>query len=222
MTNTKGPKTPLGAGNFDQSLRALRAKVVRDGGFSWSAVRKGRAYLVGLTRARVRLCRVGGRGRGVRVNGKLVLGIDGRVTIGQGSVLRGIPTAVELATGPQGVLEIGRGVIINSGASLCAYGRMTIGDRVLIGPHVMINDTSFHDLYDRSVVPGPLDVVIERDVWIGAKASILPGVRVGEGAVVSAHAFVNRDVEPYTIVGGVPAVFLAKLNPKKFVRPDDQ
>jgi acetyltransferase-like isoleucine patch superfamily enzyme len=197
-------------------IAAVRAKLLRDGGMTPSNLRKGRAYVSGLIRGRVRLRSVGGRGAGVRVNGALVLASDGRISIGPGSVLRGVPTAVELATGPNGVLTIGNEVIINSGASICAYGNITIGDRVLIGPHVMINDTSFHDLYDRSIVPEPLNVVLEDDVWIGAKASVLPGVRIGRGAVVSAHALVNRDVEPFTIVSGVPAVQIAKLNPKKF------
>ena len=85
----------------------------------------------------------------------------------------------------------------------------------------MINDTSFHELYERHLLPDPLPVVIEDDVWIGAKASVLPGVRIGRGAVVSAHALVNRDVAPFTIVGGVPATEIAKLNPKKFVVRDD-
>lgn len=200
-------------------LNSAKRRLGRDGGLSRATVRKARAYVSGLIRARVLLRRVGGGGQGVRVNGRLVVRNDGRMTIGRGTVLRGIPTAVELATGPNGSLEIGAGAIINSGASICAYGDMVIGARALIGPHVMINDTSFHDLYDRSVVPEAVNVVIEDDVWIGAKASILPGVRIGRGAVVSAHALVNRDVEPFTIVSGVPAAQIAKLNPKKFVSP---
>jgi acetyltransferase-like isoleucine patch superfamily enzyme len=160
---------------------------------------------------------IGGRGQGVRVNGDCLITNDGCMSVGAGSVLRGIPTAVELATGPKGKLEIGCDVLINSGASICAYGHMTIGDRVMISPYVLIADTSFHDLYERHVLPDPLPVVIEDDVWIGAKASIMPGVRIGRGAVISAHALVTRNVEPFTIVGGVPATELAKLNPKKFV-----
>ncbi|MEB3881996.1 CatB-related O-acetyltransferase [Lyngbya sp. CCY1209] len=49
------------------------------------------------------------------------------------------------------------------------------------------------------------DTIIENDVWIGYKATIMPGVRIGNGAVVATHAIVTRDVEPYTIVGGNPA-----------------
>lgn len=53
-------------------------------------------------------------------------------------------------------------------------------------------------------------VVVEDNVWIGAKAIILPGVRVGEGAIIAAGAVVCKDVEKYTIVGGVPAKFIGR------------
>ena len=169
-----------------------------------------------MARARIVLRSLDAVGGGSRVDGRAVIENLGRIELGAGSVLRGIPTAVELATGPNGVLRIGRHAIINSGASICAHGSITIGDRALIGPGVMINDTSFHDLYERHVMPDPLAVVIEDDVWIGAKASVFPGVRIGRGAVISAHALVQRDVEAFTVVSGVPAVVVARLNPRKF------
>jgi serine acetyltransferase len=187
------------------------------GSLNRNVLRRSKAYVTGTAHARVALRAVDGHGQGVRVNGECLITNDGSMSVGAGSVLRGIPTAVELATGPQGNLEIGRNVLINSGASICAYGHMIIGDRVMISPYVLIADTAFHDLYERHVMPAPLPVVIEDDVWIGAKASIMPGVRIGRGAVISAHALVTRNVEPFTIVGGVPAVELAKLNEKKFV-----
>ena len=169
-----------------------------------------------MARAKVRLHALDVVGGGCRVDGRIVIENLGRMELGGGSVLRGIPTGVELATGPNGVLRIGRRAIVNSGASICAYGSITIGDRSLIGPGVMINDTSFHDLYERAVVPDPLPIVIEDDVWIGAKASVFPGVRIGRGAVIAAHALVQRDVEAFTVVSGVPAVVVARLNPRKF------
>jgi carbonic anhydrase/acetyltransferase-like protein (isoleucine patch superfamily) len=223
MNNSSVPPSPAShLGHSDTSIRSsLQAARSmwnnnNDDAVAKSKLRRARAYAVGLVRGRVALRGVEGGGRDVRVNGRAVITNDGWMRVGAGSVLRGIPTAVELATGPYGRLDIGRRAIINSGASICAYGQLTIGDRVLIGPYAMISDTSFHDLYDRDVVPTPLAVVIEDDVWIGAKASILPGVRIGRGAVVSAHALVNRDVAAFAIVSGVPAVEIARLNPKKF------
>ena len=201
-----------------QTVQRARAQWSRDAKLPVAVrARKARSAVSGLARAAVLLRRLDEVGGGCRVNGRAVIVNDGEMRLGDACVLRGIPTAVELVTGPAGVLRIGRRAIINSGTSICAYGSITIGDRALIGPGVMINDTSFHDLHERHVMPAPLPIVIEDDVWIGAKASILPGVRIGRGAVVSAHALVQRDVEPFTIVGGVPASLLAKINPRKFV-----
>jgi len=86
---------------------------------------------------------------------------------------------------------------------------ITIGKYVMIGPELMIF-TMNHKFEDRSIPmqkqggePGP--VIIEDDVWIGARVIILAGVTIGTGAVIGAGSVVTRDVLPFTIVGGVPA-----------------
>ncbi len=86
-----------------------------------------------------------------------------------------------------------------------------------IGPHVTIQDNALHDLYDRDKVPDSQPVVIEDDVWLASRCTISAGVRIGRGAVVVAHSLVTQDVAPFTIVSGVPAEPVARLNPKKFV-----
>ena len=58
---------------------------------------------------------------------------------------------------------------------------------------------------------------IGNDVWIGANVNIIPGVKIGDGAVIGACAFVNRDVEPYAVVGGVPARVLKYRYPKEMI-----
>lgn len=65
----------------------------------------------------------------------------------------------------------------------------------------------YHDnaAFENSPLRKNIPVVIGNDVWIGANVSILPGVHIGDGAVLAAGAVVNKDVEPYEIVGGVPA-----------------
>ena len=113
-------------------------------------------------------------------------------------------------------MTLGRDVRINSGGTFAALSRIEIGDRVEIGPHVTIMDNSLHDLYDRNLVPDSKPVIIEDDVWLASKCTVLPGVRIGRGAVVVAHALVTRNVEPFTVVSGVPAAPVARLNPKKF------
>jgi maltose O-acetyltransferase len=114
-------------------------------------------------------------------------------------------------------MVLGRRVRLNSGDTFAALSRVEIGDRVEIGPHVTIQDNAFHELYDREECPPSRPVIIEDDVWLASNCTVLPGVRIGRGAVVSAHALVTRNVEPFTVVSGVPAQRVARLNPKKFV-----
>ncbi|WP_050469442.1 sugar O-acetyltransferase [Herbaspirillum chlorophenolicum] len=103
-------------------------------------------------------------------------------------------------------LAIGRNVFINQNCTIYDLGGVDIGDDVLIGPNVSII-TSGHPLEPSqrhaAVVAKP--VRIERNVWIGAGATIIGGVTVGENSVIGAAAVVTRDVPPNTLVGGNPA-----------------
>jgi acetyltransferase-like isoleucine patch superfamily enzyme len=111
-------------------------------------------------------------------------------------------------------IEVGDDVSIGSRAVLmAANSRIIIGSKVMFGPGVTVlggdHNTSsigqyMYDVKDKRREDDQ-DVIIEDDVWIGAGAIILKGVRLGRGAVVAAGAIVNKPVLPYTIVGGVPA-----------------
>lgn len=100
--------------------------------------------------------------------------------------------------------RIGRDSVINRGCLLDVRGPLTIGDNVSISPGVAIITTQ-HDYR----VPGfPLQtrpVVIEDNVWIGARATILPGSKIGRGAVVAAGSVVAGNVAPLSVVVGTPA-----------------
>ena len=100
---------------------------------------------------------------------------------------------------------------------LADRGNLIIGARVSIAPRVTIVTSSHpNDSRIRTVAPvakGP--VHIEDDAWIGTGAVILPGVRIGRGAVVGANAVVTRDVPPLTIVAGHPAEAVRSLTPPK-------
>lgn len=109
---------------------------------------------------------------------------------------------------PQNI-ELGYNVFINRYAYITAPALIKIGDNVMIGPFVMINSGN-HIYNNKNILIRDqghikLPIIIENDVWIGAHASILPGVRIGEGAIIAANAVVNKNVEKYTVVGGVPA-----------------
>lgn len=101
--------------------------------------------------------------------------------------------------------KLGKNVFINHACSFLDIGGITIEDDVLIGPRVNITSESHPlDPTDRSaLILKP--VHIKRNAWIGAGATILPGVTVGENAVVAAGAVVSRDVASNTVVAGIPA-----------------
>jgi acetyltransferase-like isoleucine patch superfamily enzyme len=88
-------------------------------------------------------------------------------------------------------------------------GRIVVGEDALFGPEVFITASNYE--FARRDVPVMLqrrveeDVTIGRDTWLGRGVVVLPGVEVGEGAIVAAGAVVSRNVDPWSIVAGVPA-----------------
>jgi acetyltransferase-like isoleucine patch superfamily enzyme len=101
-------------------------------------------------------------------------------------------------------IAIGRWCVINQRCSLDGRGGLVIGDYVDLSPGVWVL-TDGHDAHDPRFPEVLAPVTIADHAWIGTRALILPGVTIGEGAVVAAGAVVTRDVDPYTIVAGVPA-----------------
>lgn len=107
-------------------------------------------------------------------------------------------------------IHIGKNVFINSGCHFQDQGGIFIGDHVLIGHNVVLATINHSlDPFDRHNIYKPIH--IENRVWIGSNAVITQGVTIGEGAVVAAGAVVNRNVAPYTVVGGVPAKLIKKV-----------
>lgn len=103
-----------------------------------------------------------------------------------------------------GGLTIGHHSTINSGSVIDSRGGLRIGSSVNIAGYVQIW-TAAHDPDSATHQAVLAPVVIEDFVWIATRATILPGVTVGEGAVIAAGSVVTHDIPPYTIVGGVPA-----------------
>lgn len=93
-------------------------------------------------------------------------------------------------------------------------GGITLGEHVLVGPKVnIITINHDSDPENRSATYGR-PVVIEDKVWIGINATILPGVRVGYGAIIGANSVVTKDVPPMTVVAGNPARIIKELKKK--------
>ena len=108
-------------------------------------------------------------------------------------------------------IRFGEGVFVNYGCVILDVARVTIGDRVQIGPYVQIL-TADHprDAAERATgAEWGRPIAIGDDAWIGGGAILLPGVNIGAGAIVAAGAVVTRDVAPGSTVGGNPARPLA-------------
>jgi maltose O-acetyltransferase len=132
--------------------------------------------------------------------------------IGDGTMFFGMPRIIG-----QGHiydrLTIGEQSLVSWGCYFDLQGQITMGNRVGVSPQVAIV-TSLHDMGSHHNRVGPLEsrpVIIHDGVWLGTRCMILPGVTIGEGAVVAAGAVVHRDVPPNTVVGGVPARPLREL-----------
>jgi acetyltransferase-like isoleucine patch superfamily enzyme len=121
---------------------------------------------------------------------------------------RTIPVELAAWDGP---IRIGADTFINYGTSISAHTNVTIGENCLIGNHVLIMDSDYHDLMNRRAPGKTAPITIENNVWIGTRAIILKGVTIGEGAVVAAGATVVEDVAPRTVVGNSTAKVLRVL-----------
>ncbi len=111
-------------------------------------------------------------------------------------------------------IKIGNNVYINSNSLLMARGGITIEDDVMLAANVQLLSNN-HDEYDRQVLTCK-PIHIKRGAWIGAGASILPGVTIGKYAIVGAGAIVTKDVGDYEVAVGVPAKIVKTLDKDKF------
>lgn len=109
-------------------------------------------------------------------------------------------------------IKIGNNVFINHACSFLDMGGITIEDEVLIGPRVnLVTENHPLDPTDRrALVTKP--ILIKRNAWIGAGATILPGVTIGENAIVAAGAVVSKDVPDNVIVVGIPAKIIKSIH----------
>ena len=137
-----------------------------------------------------------------------------------GVVFTGNPDTVRIAKciisgGPYSNLSIGEGSDIIDKAFLLLRDKVIIEHNVDIayGASIITSSNPSASSFLRQYYPAKTaPVVIKHDAWVGANATILAGVTIGECSVVGAGALVNKDVPPYTIVGGVPARIIKRLD----------
>ena len=129
--------------------------------------------------------------------------------IGENSIVNNKLTVVR----PKNV-KIGKNVNIMNGALMMSAGGITIEDNVRIAANVQLISNN-HDPYDRYVITCK-PILIKEGAWIGAGASILPGVTVGKYAIVGANSVVSKDIPDYAVAVGTPAKVVKYLDKTKF------
>ncbi|MDA0302494.1 MAG: acyltransferase [Chloroflexi bacterium] len=140
-----------------------------------------------------------------RLRGRLRLENHGTTVVGDRVRLDGTVVRLDLYCGPGARLEVGEGTFINYGSSIGAVEGVTIGRNCDIGQYAIILDNDFHAVEDHTAAAPSKPVVIEDDVWLGARVTVLPGAHIGRGAVIGAHAVVRGEVPARTLAVGVPA-----------------
>lgn len=145
------------------------------------------------------------------VAGERYISLGAGVVIGRGTQLTAWDRFGDQRFNP--AIRIGDGTSIGDGSHITAINRIELGKNVLTGKYVLITDNAHGDadsaLLETAPNKRPLvskgPVVIEDNVWIGEKASILPGVHIGRGAIIGAGAVVTKDVPAGCMALGVPA-----------------
>ena len=152
-------------------------------------------------------------GPGARVRGwPVVENEGGEIRIGRNFAVFSYLAKVQLYAGPAGRLLIGDDSFVNNGTILSASTEIRIGDRVNIAPHCVLIDNDFHGTADRHAAPKTAPIVLEDDVWLGTRVTVLKGVTIGRGSVIASGAVVTKDIPPGVLAGGVPARVLRRLD----------
>src|SRR3954470_3035112 len=166
--------------------------------------RKAFRYLESLALSPIYLRHCNEVGKRARTRGMPFIENLGRIVIGDDFNFVSLFVQSHLVTGPGALLEIGNSVSINFGAGISAHEHVKIGERVRMGPYVMIMDSDYHAAKDRNEKP-TAPVVIEDDVWLAGRVSVLRGARIGKGSVITAGSVVSGEIPAGVIAGGVPA-----------------
>jgi acetyltransferase-like isoleucine patch superfamily enzyme len=140
---------------------------------------------------------------------EIYIGPQGDLTVGSGFI-----ALYDFTARLEAPVVLGDGVFFNRGCHVVVKDGLTVGDRCLFGEYVSIHDET-HTIVDGRVEDRNAftasRITIGDDVWVGAKATILPGVTIGDRAIIAANAVVTKDVPEGTIAGGVPAKVIKRV-----------
>jgi acetyltransferase-like isoleucine patch superfamily enzyme len=194
----------------EAATRVLPAKHVKRGLGRWiQASTYGYLWRYAVIRMRYRHLKLRpfaiGRGFDLEVGGDASVRLAGSLTIGRDFTGR-----------VYGSLSIGNRVFFNRGCYLAVLDNVSIGNNCIFGEGVSIHDENHVygsddvAIASRGFTAKP--IVIEDNVWVGAKATIVAGVHIGRNAVIGANAVVTRNIPAYTIAAGVPARVVRRVD----------
>ncbi len=151
-----------------------------------------------------------------KLEGAEYITIDKGTVVGRHSILTAWKTKKNEVSP---LISIGRNTNINEYNHISAVNKVIIGDGVLTGRYVLISDNNHGQFLRSQLDENPLarplyskgPVVIGNNVWIGEHACILGGVSIGNGCIIAANSVVTKDVPPYSLVAGVPAVIKKRI-----------
>jgi acetyltransferase-like isoleucine patch superfamily enzyme len=154
----------------------------------------------------------------IHLIGAKYISVGDGVTIGRRVTLTAWDSYHNQTFTPQ--ITIGDGSSIGDESHITAINEIHIGNHVLSGKKILITDNSHgaseFELLETAPNKRPLYskgvVVIEDNVWIGEKSSIMPGVCIGKGSIIAANSVVTKDVPPYCVVAGVPAKIIKNMS----------
>lgn len=149
-------------------------------------------------------------GKFVSVNGKPKIDNLGEMQFDDEVRIWSTIVKAKLYTGKNGKLLVGKNSRIN-GAHIDAQNLIKIGDNVRIAPYTIILDSDYHDVKNPFSDVSGQPIVIEDNVWIATRSTILKGVTIGRGSVIATGAVVTKDVPENCIAAGVPARVIKKI-----------
>ena len=168
-------------------------------------------------------------GRGAYIDqGSYLHACPGGIHVGENSIIMhgSILHVYNFRDMPHSRISIGKDSLIGEYNVIRGQGGVSIGDRVYTSPFTQIIavnhviDDPGRPMAEQGITAE--GIVIEDDVWLGSGVVVTDGVRVGQGAVVAAGAVVTKDVEPHTVVGGIPARMIRDLHERAPVRKEQK
>jgi acetyltransferase-like isoleucine patch superfamily enzyme len=135
------------------------------------------------------------------------IAVDGVLRLGDSVVMRDGPT-IDVKHG--GTLSIGDRVFLNRRSGILATTMVAIGDGCKVAPDVVIRDTDTHQI-THDAPPRAAPITLGRNVWVGQRAMVMPGVTIGDNAVIAAAAVVTSDIPANVVAAGVPAKVIREL-----------